>query len=165
MTQERTLFGGDAYAELVARQDSRSGRPSRKGSRPRSSREDRVQSACVYWFRLQYPGHSRLLFHVPNGGFRIASEASRLHAMGVVAGVADLILLEARGGHGALCIEMKTTDKGSRQSAQQVEWQQAAERVGNLYVVCRTFEEFKVAVDAYMALPLAAAPKVQEVEF
>lgn len=127
--------------------------------------EDRIQAGCVYWFRMQYPGRARLLFHVPNGGFRIASEANRLHVMGVVAGVADLIYLEARGPWGALCIEMKTPAKSSRQTAQQLEWQQAAERAGNRYEVCRSFEEFKVVVEDYLSYPASKASEVREVTF
>lgn len=129
-------------------------------------KESSLQQACVYWFRLQYPGHRALLFAVPNGGFRIAREAARLYAEGVTPGVADLILLESRGGYGSLCIEMKTTDKGSHQSDRQKEWQHYAELMGNRYVICRTFDEFKAAVDAYMALPLNfSIPVGEEVDF
>lgn len=79
-----------------------------------------------------------------------------MKAEGVTAGVSDLILLEARGGYGALCIEMKTDSKKSRQRKGQSEWQAATEAAGNLYVVCRTFEEFRARVDDYMALPRTA---------
>ena len=54
-----------------------------------------------------------LVFAVPNGGGRSVVEASIMKAEGVTAGVADLLLLEARGGWGCLCLEMKTKKKWS----------------------------------------------------
>ena len=103
-----------------------------------------------------YPEDAAVLFAVPNGGGRSRVEAGIMKAEGVTAGVADLILLEARGGWGSLCIEMKTRDKGSsRQSASQKTWQAAAERAGNRYAVVRTFAEFRALVTEYMGLPAA----------
>ena len=75
-----------------------------------------------------------------------------LKGEGVVAGVADLILLEARGNYGALCIEMKTRSKSSRQSVNQKIWQEATQKAGNAYVVVRTFEQFQDLVRRYFAL-------------
>ena len=121
--------------------------------------ESGMQRTCVQWFRLQYPKDAMMLFAVPNGGGRSRIEAAILKAEGVTAGVADLILLEARGGFGALCIEMKTRSRSSRQSPAQKAWQREAEAHGNRYVVCRTAAEFIEAVDAYMKQP-AASPGV-----
>lgn len=69
--------------------------------------ESKLQQACVRYFRLAYPEYGYMLFAVPNGGSRNAVEARILKAEGVVAGVADLILLVPRSGYGSLCIEMK----------------------------------------------------------
>jgi len=69
-----------------------------------------------------------------------------------VAGVADLILLEARGNYGALCIEMKTPRKSSRQNPNQKLWQAATEKAGNAYVVVRTFEAFQDIIRDYLSL-------------
>ena len=109
-----------------------------------------MQKACVGWFRLQYRSRAQLLFAVPNGGGRTRIEASIMNGEGVLAGVADLIYLESRGGYGSLCIEMKT--RTGRQSPEQKEWQKAAEAGGNRYVVCRSFDDFKPAIDGYMSL-------------
>ena len=95
-----------------------------------------------------------MLFAVPNGGGRSRIEAGIMKAEGVTAGVSDLILLEARGGYGSLCIEMKTTEKSSRQRASQKRWQAAAEKAGNLYEVVRTEDEFKDLVTEYMEMEL-----------
>ena len=132
----------DPYIELLSRQE-RSHRSSRHI-------ESQLQRQCVAWFRLQYPKHARLLFAVPNGGGRSRVEAAIMKAEGVTAGVSDLILLEPRGGYGALCIEMKTGSKSSRQSESQKGWQEATEAAGNKYVVCRSLDTFMAEVTKYM---------------
>jgi hypothetical protein len=113
--------------------------------------ESILQRNCVTWFRLQYRAHAPLLFAVPNGGGRSRVEAAIMKAEGVTPGVADLILLTPRGGYGSLCIEMKTTAKGSGQSRAQREWQLLAEAHGNRYAVVRSFEEFQAVVNDYMS--------------
>ena len=135
----------DPYLELLARQE--------KGRRSPRHIESAIQRQCVAWFRMQYPKHAKLLFAVPNGGGRSRVEAAIMKAEGVTAGVSDLILLEPRGGYGALCIEMKTRRSGSRQSDSQKEWQRAAEAAGNRYDVARSLEVFQAIVNEYMQLP------------
>ncbi len=120
--------------------------------RTRTHEESQLQRDCVAWFRMQYPSRALLLFAVPNGGGRSPIEAAILKGEGVVAGVADLILLEARGNYGALCIEMKTPKKSSKQNPNQKLWQEVAEKAGNAYVVVRTFEQFQDLVRSYFAL-------------
>lgn len=125
--------------------------------------ESRLQESCVTWFRLQYPKFALLLFAVPNGGKRThrtvvrngkvytySPEATQMRKEGVTAGVADLILLKPSNGYASLCIEMKTTEKASRQRESQKEWQKAAEGAGNKYVVCRTLEDFMAVVKEYL---------------
>jgi len=137
----------DAYQRLLAKQED-----DKRRARPRHQ-ESTLQKTCVAWFRAQYPQHALMLFAVPNGGGRSRIEAGIMKAEGVTAGVADLILLEARGGYGSLCIEMKTRDKSSKQRPSQKAWQEAAERAGNLYAVVRDFEGFQAIVRDYMTLP------------
>ena len=112
--------------------------------------ESKTQRACVKWFRLVYPELSRLLFAVPNGGKRGIREAVIMKAEGVVAGVADLLLLVPRGGYNALAIEMKG-DKG-KQTKNQKLWQQDFEKAGGKYVVCRGFDNFKKETKSYLDL-------------
>ena len=119
--------------------------------------EHDLQVACVAWFRTAFPVDASMLFAVPNGGRRGKVEAAILKAEGVTAGVADLILLEARGSYGALCIEMKTRRRDSGQSDKQKEWQLEAERHGNKYVVCRDFASFCREVMEYKRLPRTTA--------
>ena len=111
-------------------------------------REHSLQSVCVRWFRMQYPKMASMLIAVPNAARRNAVQARILKDEGMLAGVADLLLLVSCGGYGCLCIEMKTA-KG-RQSDTQKEWQAQAEANGDLYVVCRDFFDFKQLIDNYL---------------
>lgn len=111
--------------------------------------ESQTQQACVRWFRLQYPGIASLLIAVPNGVRTSATQGRILKAEGMLAGVADLLLLLPRHGYGCLCIEMKT-DKGLQSDSQKA-WQQATENAPNKYVVCRDFYDFKQQIETYLA--------------
>ncbi len=53
--------------------------------------EDAIQRACADYLRLRKP--PCIWFHPPNGGARTKAEAGIFKAMGVRAGVADLIFL------------------------------------------------------------------------
>lgn len=57
--------------------------------------EDKLQSECFKWFWNTFPSHRRCLFHVPNGGLRNKREATKFKAMGVIAGIPDLVLVHA----------------------------------------------------------------------
>lgn len=119
--------------------------------RGRRDLEHRLQCSCVRWFNLQHPQLRGRLFAVPNGGSRSKSEAARLKAEGVVAGVADLILLKPNRHSHALLIEMKTGDSGSRQSARQREWQDCVTSGGEYqYTVCRSLEDFITTIRVYL---------------
>lgn len=110
--------------------------------------ESILQRNCVAWFRLQHRDLAPLLFAVPNGGGRSRIEAAIMKAEGVTPGVADLILLVPRGGHNALCVEMKTP-KG-KQSPAQKEWMAHAVKAGAVYFIARTFDGFREIVNNYL---------------
>lgn len=123
----------------------------RKGnSRKRPADEEhRLQCSCVRWFSLQYPKLHGRLFAVPNGGRRDQITASKLKAEGVIAGVADLILLKSNRDYGALLIEMKTSS--GRQSEMQKQWQNKLCAEGEYkYVVCRSLDDFTREVNDYL---------------
>ena len=124
-----------------------------------SQEEHRLQCACVRWFAYQHPELRGLLFAVPNGGARSKATAGMLKAEGVVAGVADLILLvprcvKAKDDEGwyntihGLCIEMKTP-KGY-QSPEQKAWQAKVEAEGYRYAVVRSIEQFIDTIENYL---------------
>lgn len=124
--------------------------PARCGGRRTGDEEHRLQCACVRWFALSHPELRGRLFAVPNGGRRDAPTGARLRDEGVVAGVADLILLARRGTYGALLVEMKTPR--GRLSQAQREWRNAVTLGGEYrYVVCRSPDDFTNAVEAYLA--------------
>lgn len=124
---------------------------SRKGrvrKRP-SEVEHRIQQACVRWFNIQYPHLRGRLFAVPNGGRRDVVTGAKLKAEGVVAGVADLILLVTNKAFGALLIEMKKP--GGIQSAAQRQWQGIVTTNGEYkYVICRSIYDFMREIREYL---------------
>lgn len=120
----------------------------KKIRKPQSDEEHQTQVACVNWFRLKYPKLRNILFAIPNGGRRDAVTGSKLKEEGVVAGVADLILLKRNKEYGALCIEMKTESNG--QSDTQKKWQKEVEATGNKYIVCRSLDEFMKVITDYL---------------
>ena len=69
---------------------------------------------------------------------------------GVVSGVADLILLVPNAQYHGLCIEMKTTSKGSRQSTNQKAWEAAVTDCGYDYKVARSLDGFREIVNEYL---------------
>lgn len=110
--------------------------------------ESNIQKNCISWFRLQYRDLEKMIFAVPNGGRRNATEAAIMKAEGVTAGVADVILLVGRQGYNSLCIEFKT-EKG-KQTELQKQWQIEAEKNGNMYAICRSFDEFRSLILQYL---------------
>ena len=116
---------------------------------PKKHEEGDIQKGCVEWFRFQYPKIAKLLFAVPNGAKRTKIQGKNLKREGMVAGVADLILLIPSKGHNSLCLEMKNGKKG-RQQQNQKEWQEVAEKYGNKYVVLRSFDEFRNEINDYL---------------
>lgn len=120
----------------------------KKTRKPPSDEEHRIQVSCVNWFRLAHPNLKSVLFAIPNGGRRDVVTGAKLKVEGVVAGVADLILLKRNKRFGCLCIEMKT-GKG-RQSDTQKRWQKDVEEAGNKYAICRSLDEFMKVVTKYL---------------
>lgn len=78
--------------------------------------ESTEQIILVSRIRQFYP--DVLLFAIPNGGQRSITEAVRLKAEGVLAGVPDLFIARASGTMHGLFIEMKRA-KGGKVSAKQ----------------------------------------------
>jgi len=78
---------------------------------PRVSEDDEQMAliARAQLYAYQYPALS-LLIHIPNGGKRHIVEAKRFRALGVKAGMPDLILFYMARGYGAWCGELKAMD-------------------------------------------------------
>lgn len=111
-------------------------------------REHHLQVVCVNWFRMTHKKDAMLLHAIPNGGQRNAIVAAKLKAEGVVSGIPDLHLPISKGGHHSLYIEMKAGAKGVV-SANQKTMMALLEEQGNKCVVCRSFDDFKAAIEGY----------------
>lgn len=98
--------------------------------------EDRLQAECVQLLRVGYPGV--LFWHTPNGGHRSRREGARMKVLGVLPGVADLIILGDDGK--PLFVELKT--ETGRQSGAQRLFQARVEERGCGYWLIRSVAEF-----------------------
>lgn len=109
--------------------------------------ESQLQSNLVKWFRLKYPEH--VIYAIPNGGKRSVITAAIMKSEGVLAGVADLFLMQPNKDYHGLYIEVKT-EKG-KQSPYQKEFERKAKQKGYHYQLCRNFEEFQEIVTNYLS--------------
>ena len=100
--------------------------------------ENQLQAQIFEYHWNNYPSQRGLLFHVNNKA-RNAIEGNKFKAMGVIAGVSDLIYLKPGGK--PIFIELKT-DTGI-QSNEQKKWEIAITNAGYEYIICRSLEDFK----------------------
>lgn len=114
--------------------------------KPYNGREDDLQIAVVN--QLFYGYRKYIWFHVPNGGKRNAREAARFKRMGVMAGVADIIVQEPKGGYPGLNIELK--NKGGRLSEKQIEYLNKATERGYLCAVVYSFDACMKLIKDYL---------------
>jgi len=115
--------------------------------------ERKSQAAVIQWSHLacrQWP-ELRFLFAVPNAAKRSASNASLNIAMGLKAGVPDLLLPVARGGFFGCAIEMKTR-RGVVTELQEV-WLEGLRELGWRCEVCYDAGAAIDVLRAYMQAP------------
>lgn len=132
------------FEEMLAMQAQKKGNRRKPGNL-----EHRLQTDMIRWYRLRYPQMAHNLFAVPNGAKRDAVTAAKLKEEGVLAGVADLILLKSNRFYGALLIEVKTPT--GRQSDAQKQWQSLITPDGYKYVVVRSLDDFIREVNQYLS--------------
>lgn len=97
----------------------------------------------------KYP-ELKLLFHIPNGGYRSAATAGRMKAEGVKAGVPDLFLPVSRGGYHGLFIEMKAGK--NKATLLQRQWLEDVKAQGYCAEVCVGWEEASKILTDYLNL-------------
>lgn len=115
------------------------GRPPRARKRD----EDNLQIGVVKFLRFAAP--DLIFFHPTNeAGSRSKGEMGRLNAMGLVAGVHDLVFCLDAGRFAA--IELKA---GTPETAAQRAWGGAVERKGGLRATCRSIEEVESTLRAW----------------
>lgn len=130
--------------------------------KPNNKRHNRneeavLQANCHTYLWNEYPETRMLYFATFNeSSVRYMSKkeqeilGAQRNARGLVAGVADSLLLLPRGKYAGACIEFKTPI--GRQSEKQVEWQKKVESAGYYYVVVRSLEQFKYEIEKYLSL-------------
>jgi hypothetical protein len=126
--------------------------------------EEALQRSVVDLLAL-YEARSLLAFaHVPNGGRRSKAEAGAFKAMGVRAGVPDLLIWTPGGGHFA--IELKAGRRAVLSDAQVV-WHSTLTSLGHRVYVCRSVDDVErclraEAVPPVGTLAMAISADVQE---
>lgn len=117
--------------------------------------EEQLQAQCYQWFHNQFPALRGLLFHIPNGGNRSMREGATFKAIGVVAGIPDLMLcvpakLSMPHPIYALFIEMKA-EKGKLSEAQ-IKAHSRLNAAGYYVHVCNNFESFKELITVHLSM-------------
>src|SRR5665213_414913 len=96
--------------------------------------EDDIQMAVVTHLKIR--GTRGLVFwHTPNGGRRNVREAARFKAMGVRAGVSDLILV-----HDQKIFALELKSPGGRASEKQLEFLSDMENAGAYTCICESID-------------------------
>lgn len=88
-----------------------------------------------------------VFFHPPNGGKRAGKSGSLLKAMGMLAGVPDLVFVMPNGQ--AAFIELKTPTGEVRE--EQIEFQRRVRANGCAYATCRSFDEVETTLVRWLA--------------
>jgi hypothetical protein len=112
--------------------------------------ESRTQQMLLKWWSFAHKAYQLpefALMGFPLQGARSARNGARLKAEGMRAGTPDLFLAAARQNKAGLWIEMKTPI--GRLTETQKEFQ-AYLNGPYLHKVCRSFEEAKAAIEAYL---------------
>jgi hypothetical protein len=104
--------------------------------------EEILQAEIYKWYHNNYctkfSDPQNIIFSVPNGGYRTKSEAMRLKATGLLAGVSDLIILRKNE---VIFVELKTAT--GKQSKEQKSFQEKVTKLGFKYYIVRSLVEFK----------------------
>ncbi len=104
--------------------------------------EDEIHTS-IYSFLLRVLPRSWIAFHPANGGWRDPRTAGKFKRLGVLPGVADIILLGPVGR--VACIEVKI--EGGRLSPAQVWFSSHCKACGIPYTVARSIEDVRAFLD------------------
>jgi hypothetical protein len=114
----------------------------------RQESEALIQQQIFIWFNNTY--RNLIIHSVPNGSStgdaRIISQMSQL---GMVKGISDLIIWLPNGK--SIMVEVKNST-GS-QSADQIKIQQKLEKLGGIYILVRSLDDFKQKISLYLTNP------------
>ena len=105
--------------------------------------EEKLQAECFQWHWNTYPMERQMLFCVNNNSMN-KIEGNKKKAVGVVAGISDLIFI---GDGEVVFIELKTSV--GVQSELQKEFQHKVKSRLHRYIVIRSFDEFATFITKY----------------
>lgn len=113
--------------------------------------ESEEQTILFDWVRMmeRRVPELRLMYHIPNGGYRHKATAGKLKAEGVKSGVPDICLPVARHSYHGLYIELKRR-KGNGATDNQLDWIKSLQQEGYKAVVCYGFDEARAAIEEYL---------------
>jgi len=94
----------------------------------------------------------RLMFAVPNGGYRPMATAAMLREEGVRAGVPDVFLMCRHQHYGALAIELKRRDHSNHATDAQRDWIERLRQYGYQAVICYGAQEAIDVIKAYLGI-------------
>jgi hypothetical protein len=119
--------------------------------------EELIQRSVVNLLSI-YQSRGLLAFcHVPNGGRRSKAEAGTFKAMGVRAGVPDLLIWAQGGGHFAIELKAET----GRLSPAQADWHATMANLGHRVYVCRSIEDVENSLRAEAVPPIGKLAKAK----
>jgi len=121
--------------------------------------EEKLQSDIVVKFSQLYPEKRGQLFH-PSNERNSTQQAFRAKAIGIVSGVADLILFDRKIGNVATELKLPESRHVVNHITQQLQWGKVWESQGGTWRLCRTVEE---AMDCYNG-GLVSGLTIMEVE-
>ncbi len=112
--------------------------------------EDLEQATLIQWCNLQSCKYSelKLIFAIPNGGYRNKAEARKLKATGTKSGVPDLFLPVPRSPKHGLFIEMKVGR--NKCTDNQKKWIRKLLEQGYEVKVCYSCEEAIQVIKKYL---------------
>ena len=128
----------------------------KKTGAKRRSPEEELHLLCFEWIFLNEPKHPVLkwTYHTPNGGRRSKAEAGRFKAMGVRAGVVDIIN-SFKGPSGASGFACELKAPGEVPTEKQKEFLAVASSDGFVTGVCDTFDQFLALMHQYLGVSRA----------
>lgn len=118
-----------------------------KAVKPRQN-ESQQQTECVEWFRQAFPQYARILYSVPNGGYRSKRTAATMQREGQIPGIPDLCLAVPRHPYHGLYLELKAGK--NKPTANQTEIMALLTEQGYLCRVIYSTEEFKETIQNYL---------------
>jgi len=131
---------------------------SRLGKGPRSNEEERLQRAVINWLHANFTPDELFFYAVWNQNARDAIEGAKRKAMGVRAGVSDIMFIMKNGMTAA--IELKA-GKGRVSDSQQGFLEMLAKR-GCRNAVCRSGEEVEATLRSWGLKPRYPFPPMNK---